>query len=64
MDIIKSVELSDEDCKMFERVFKMADKIQSEFCTEYAVMDVIEKIYEQSNGDYVGNYTCPKNIKM
>lgn len=64
MDIIKSVELSDEDCKMFERVFEMADKIQSEFCTEYAVMDAIENIYEQSTSDYVGNYTCPKNIKM
>ena len=64
MDIIKSVELSDEDRKMFERVFEMADKIQCEFCAEYAVMDIIENIYEQSNSDYVGNYTCPEIIKM
>lgn len=64
MNIIKSVELSDEECKMFERVFEIANKIQSEFCTEYDVMDVIENIYEQSIGDYVGNITCPEIIKM
>ena len=64
MNIIKSVELSDEEREMFGQVFRIANKIQGEFCTEYAVMDVIENIYEQSNSDYVGNYTCPKNIKM